>query len=379
LNNADGHNPAESQQTGRPEASDEARRLASLSDRALSWFQRKTLTQSSPPPLWLAKIISAVAEQAGSKTESLRVQLVSTIIAGIRAVSADRDREDVLQWFGMARSTLGDPKLTKTEVATQLYGSIDTLRVAKLIINIVTTSLRNFQHSNLPLSLKIALPVTAIGTAIVGAEGAGIAAFGGAIGAPVALLLFLGTAGATSVLEAFVKDHRIRDPLTKLMLKFVEFETTRRARKELLDTIRADAMTPERNVVPSEQSELQAALLQMDPVEFERHVMSFFAESGYPTGLTARSNDYGVDGYVFHPDGLIVVQCKKYSPTNPVGRPTIQQFKGVVEEQGALRGYVVTTSRFTDEAIESAEKSPRIVLVDCNQLCKWHETGFRMD
>lgn len=379
MNDADTDDPREPQRPETPEISAMPASQARLSDRALNWFQRQKLPQPVSPQFWLSGIISAVAEQAGSKTEVLRNQLVNALVAGIRAVSADKDREDVLHWFGSARSTIGDPQLTKTEMATRLYRSIDTRQVAKIVINVVTTSLRTFQDSGLPMPLKVAIPVTAVGTAIVGAEGAGIAAFGGAVGAPVALLLFLGTAGLTSVLEAFVKDPRVRDPLTKLMLKFVEFETTRRARKELLDAIRADAMTPQRHSLPSEQSELHAALLHMDPIDFERHVMSYFAESGHPTGLTPRSNDYGVDGYVFHPDGMIVVQCKKYSLNNPVGRPAIQQFKGVIEEQSALRGYVVTTSRFTDEAIESAQQSSRIILVDGAQLCAWHQTGFHLD
>lgn len=59
--------------------------------------------------------------------------------------------------------------------------------------------------------------------------------------------------------------------------------------------------------------------------------MSYFADEGHPTGLTTRSNDFGVDGFVFHPDGVVVVQCKRYSLDNPVGRPAIQQFKGVFD------------------------------------------------
>ncbi len=116
----------------------------------------------------------------------------------------------------------------------------------------------------------------------------------------------------------------------------------------------------------------------MDPILFERHVMSFFEQCEYPTGLTARSNDFGVDGFVFHRDGVIIVQCKRYGTENPVGRPSIQQFKGVIEEQAALRGYFVTTSRFTDEAIESARKSDRVVLVDGAKLIEWHRGGFAM-
>ena len=188
----------------------------------------------------------------------------------------------------------------------------------------------------------------------------------------------LGTAGATSILEAFIRDRSVRDPLTRLMLTFVEFETARKAQKELLAAMRADAMTPHRQPVPSEEGALLETLLQMDPVDFERHVMSLFAESGYSTGLTPQSNDFGVDGFVFHPDGLIVIQCKRYRPDHPVGRPAIQQFKGVIEEQKALRGYVVTTSRFTEEAIESAQQSPRIVLVDSSRLCDWHHGQFSL-
>jgi restriction endonuclease Mrr len=103
--------------------------------------------------------------------------------------------------------------------------------------------------------------------------------------------------------------------------------------------------------------------------------MSFFEKQGHPVGLTARSNDFGVDGYVCHPDGLIVVQCKRNSEDNAVGRPIVQQFKGVIEEQKAYRGYIVTTSRFTEEARSSAEQNDRIRLIDWQELLVWHERG----
>ena len=325
---------------------------------------------------WLSGLKSATSKRAGVAADLLRTNIVKSLIGGIRTVSVERDRDEILRWFIDARQVLANPDLKKSEAISQLYKTVDTLRVGKLISNFAGTGLRNYKSSKLPLSLKIALPVAAVGTAIVGAEGAGIAAFGGAIGAPVALLLFLGTAGATSIVEAFVRDRTIRDPLTKLMLTFVAFETSRRAKKELLDAMRADAMTPLRADVPESEQELHEFMLKMDPILFERHVMSFFEKSGHPTGLTARSNDFGVDGYVFHPDGIIVVQCKRYALDNAVGRPAIQQFKGVIEEQKAFRGYFVTTSRFTDEAHESSSKSERIVLVDGTSLAKWHRDGF---
>jgi restriction system protein len=88
--------------------------------------------------------------------------------------------------------------------------------------------------------------------------------------------------------------------------------------------------------------------------------MSFFDAAGFEAWATRKSNDFGVDGFAIHPDGLMIIQCKRNSTDNKVGRPTIQQFKGVIEEQNALRGYVVTTSTFTEDAIESAELSDKI-------------------
>ena len=51
----------------------------------------------------------------------------------------------------------------------------------------------------------------------------------------------------------------------------------------------------------------------------------------------------------------------------------IQQFKGVIEENDAWRGYFVTTSRFTQDAHESAEVSQKLMLVEMNDLVQWHQ------
>lgn len=325
-------------------------------------------------------IIQAGASQVGAAgtvaVDAVRSGVVASLVAGIRSVSNERDRDEIIRWFVNAREILAGGS-SATETARELYGSVDTLRFAKLLGNTVATSVSNYQGANIPLALKVALPVTAIGAAFFGMKGAGLVAFGGGIGLPVVLLLFLGTAGATAVVEAFVKDRNVRDPLTRLLLTFVAFETARRAKKELLDAMRADAMVPKRADVPDDAEAVIAFLMEMDPVDFERHVMSFFEAAGHPTGLTARSNDFGVDGYVFHPDGVVVVQCKRYRAENAVGRPDVQQFKGVIEEQRAFRGYFVTTSRFTAEAIESAGKSDRVRLVDGAELVRWHREGFR--
>lgn len=82
-----------------------------------------------------------------------------------------------------------------------------------------------------------------------------------------------------------------------------------------------------------------------------------------------------MDGYAAHPEGFIVVQCKRYATDYKVGRPALQQFASVIRDQGAWRGYVVTTSSFTADAIAYAETAG-IALVDLAGLVRWTRDGL---
>ena len=336
--------------------------LAELSDWAAGFFRR---SEGTAPP----------ATADASLLESARQRLAETMIAAIRSVSCERDREEVVRWFANASTILNRPDATTTESATELYKTVDTRRFAGILANTAKTSAMNYAGSSLPLALKVAMPVAGGGALLFGAQGAGIAAFGSAIGLPVALLLFLGTAGLTTVVEAFVKDRGIRDPLTKLMLAFVAADAARRIDKEMLKAMRADAMVPKRAEVPAEHALLSDHLCAMDPFDFERHVMTFFEHMGHPVGVTPQTNDGGFDGYVIHPDGLIVVQCKRYAPGNPVGSPEVQQLMGVILQKSASRGYVVTTSSFTRAALDAAATCDRLTLVGGAELVRWHSEG----
>ena len=283
-------------------------------------------------------------------------------------------RKEVIAWFIQSRQILESNK-PKKEIARDLYATIDGRRIKKLVVSAAKSTYTSYKSSNLPLSIKAALPVGLAGGALFGGQGIGLAAFGGAVGLPVVLILFLGTAGVTAVIEAFIKDSAVRDPLTKFLVSMIALESKRRASKELLKSLRDEVAVPKRQEVPQDQTERLDCLRNMDPFEFERHVMSLFETTGHPTGVTSRSNDFGIDGFIAHPDGLIVVQCKRNNAANTVGRPVVQQFKGVIEEQKALRGYIVTTSTFTQGARDSAELSDRLTLVDYEELLRWHESG----
>lgn len=304
--------------------------------------------------------------------DTAREQVATALIAAIRAVSSERDREEIVRWFADAEAILARDEETVTEKAKTLYSTVSTRRLAGILANTVRTTVLNYEGSRLPLALKVALPVTAGGVAFLGWQGAGLAAFGSAIGLPVALLLFLGTAGATTVVEAFVKDRSIRDPLTQLLMTMVAAEAARRVDKELLKAMRADATVPERAAVPPESDAILAYLQDMDPFAFERHVMTFFEDMGHPVGVTAKTNDGGFDGYVLHPDGPILVQCKRYATGHPVGRPEVQQLMGVIMQKKAYRAYVVTTSGYTDNAVDAAASCDRLVLIDGTELVQWH-------
>lgn len=303
----------------------------------------------------------------------LKTKLSDSLISAISSITHEATRKEVIAWFIQAREIM-QTEGSKKQKSAELYKTLSSRRVAEMLGTTAKTTFQSYKGSGIPLSIKAALPVAAIGSVAFGGQGAGIAAFGSAIGLPVVLVLFLGTAGVTAVVEAFVKEKSVRDPLTRLLVAMLALERKRRASKDLLRTLREEVGTPQNQELSGDDDEeLITQLRSLDPIDFERHIMALFEVDGYPVGVTPRTNDFGVDGFVAHPDGLIIVQCKRNSEANSVGRPVVQQFKGVVEEQNALRGYIVTTSRFTAGAKESAELSDKIILVDCDGLVRWHK------
>ncbi len=70
-----------------------------------------------------------------------------------------------------------------------------------------------------------------------------------------------------------------------------------------------------------------------------------------------------------------MVQCKRYGMGHKVGRPALMNFKTVIADQKAFRGYVVTTSGFSSKAVAYAAAAPTMVLVDMAGLVRWHRDG----
>ncbi|EDY48055.1 mrr restriction system protein, partial [Streptomyces clavuligerus] len=101
-------------------------------------------------------------------------------------------------------------------------------------------------------------------------------------------------------------------------------------------------------------------LLEMDPIAFEHLVAELFRARGMRAVTTQRSNDGGVDVEAFDPDpisgGRIIVQAKRYRHTVP---PTaVRDLYGTVQDTGANKGVLVTTSGFGPGSYTFANGKP---------------------
>ncbi|MGR2919934.1 restriction endonuclease [Acinetobacter sp. 1125_18A] len=301
--------------------------------------------------------------------------IVSIFVKIIQSVSTEQDRLDILLWLALVREILENKSFSTLDKIQKIKEISHAGETVKIVMRSVTTSLNNYKNADIPWSVKIAIPITLGAAAIVGGPGVGIAAFGGAIGMPLLVLVFLGTAGITSIFESFFTSKASQSYIGVVMALIIKDEMYRCANKQMQEAMMSEPLQPKMANVPKEVEKLKQSLWTMDTYAFEQHVMSFFQDKGMLSWVTKKSNDAGVDGFAKHERGLIVVQCKRYSEFNLVGRPAIQQFKGVIEENQAWRGFVVTTSNFTQEAKESALKNEKLILIGMDQLVEWHLSG----
>ena len=307
-------------------------------------------------------------------TGRIRTWLVGLFAKSVNGIKSDVERQDVLRWLADARDVVGSERSAREKYA-ELYKMFDTKKAVRAAFDGVVSAVQNYKRSDLPLAVKVSIPVTLLAAPFIGGQGVGIAALGGAIGLPALLLIFLGSAGISSIIEACVQSREARGLLGGLSVFIAQDEILRRATSAMKKAMQHDPIEACKANMPPHCDAIRERLLTMDPFDFERHVMGFFAEAGMLAWVTRKSNDMGVDGFAKHPEGLMVVQCKRYAPDNHVGAPAVQQFKGVIEENEAHRGYIVTTSDFSSAARQSASLSERVVLVAMDDLVGWHETA----
>jgi len=65
-----------------------------------------------------------------------------------------------------------------------------------------------------------------------------------------------------------------------------------------------------------------------------------YQKLGYKTKLTSRSNDKGFDIVTSKDNVKYLVECKRYSETNLIGRELIQKFFAAVYNERAEKGFL---------------------------------------
>ncbi|MCR4399431.1 MAG: restriction endonuclease, partial [Syntrophomonadaceae bacterium] len=179
------------------------------------------------------------------------------------------------------------------------------------------------------------------------------------------------------------------------LMQFPEFQAFREESRGSGDKTSKDAAnavadssaseTPEESMERA-NSELRSGMISevlekiraLTPRAFEQLVVDVLVKMGYgglnenPGQVVGGSGDKGIDGIISQdPLGLdrIHLQAKQWG--QPVGRPEVQKFVGALHGQGARKGIFITSSEFTKDARDYAERlETRVILIDGKRLAE---------
>jgi restriction system protein len=111
-------------------------------------------------------------------------------------------------------------------------------------------------------------------------------------------------------------------------------------------------------------------LMDLSPTQFEELITNLFAKMGLETRLTQASRDGGVDCVAFDQrpilGGKVVIQAKRYK--NTVGVSAVRDLFGTMQNEGASKGILVTTSGYGKAAFDFAAGKPLELLDGSNLL-----------
>ncbi len=111
-------------------------------------------------------------------------------------------------------------------------------------------------------------------------------------------------------------------------------------------------------------------LLELTPNEFESLIQNLFTRMGLEAKQTQASRDGGVDCVAYDPrpimGGKVVIQAKRYK--NTVGVSAVRDLYGTLQNEGASKGILVTTSGYGQASHEFAKNKPIELLDGANLL-----------
>lgn len=153
-----------------------------------------------------------------------------------------------------------------------------------------------------------------------------------------------------------------------------EVETKNKKPKTTNEQIEED-VTEEVDNTEEWKEKLLKILYNISPSAFERLSQRLLRESGFSqVEVTGKVGDGGIDGKgIVRVSGLlsfhVIFQCKRYQGS--VSPSQIRDFRGAMQGR-ADKGLVITTGKFTREAIKEATRdgAPPIDLIDGELLCE---------
>lgn len=117
------------------------------------------------------------------------------------------------------------------------------------------------------------------------------------------------------------------------------------------------------------------AVYDISPRELEELVAEVFSQQGYDVELTPQTRDGGCDiiatrnisGIPY----MVIIECKRYSEGHKVDVQLVRSLLGVQSDRKANKAILVTSSLFTKDAREFAQRQEHLIsLVDIDDLLR---------
>lgn len=102
-------------------------------------------------------------------------------------------------------------------------------------------------------------------------------------------------------------------------------------------------------------------------VDFELVVGEAFRRQGYDVHERGPARGDGVAFELKRAGEIFLVECKHWQASVVVGVPIVREFYGVLARSGAAGGFLITSSRFSDDALAYAQDS-HLELIDGKAL-----------
>ena len=225
--------------------------------------------------------------------------IVGLFVRTIKSIPRPEARIETLNWLSSSREIVASSRSARDKFL-ELYRSLNARRGVAVAFESVASAVKAYAKSDLPLAAKLALPATVLALPFAGGQAAGIAAFGSAIGVPVLLLIFIGAAGITAIIEACATNETARAYTMSLLDRVAQDERFRAFRAAMRTGSQGEPRAPNRATSPID-ADREEWLRSMDPLEFQDHVMSFFPADRFSNIFSSRRGSDRGANHLDHP------------------------------------------------------------------------------